>query len=208
MRHNLEHNLHAIGKWEVVKDEIRPPLISYRVLPWLAGKKRGRESGHLSKTQTASTSKPDPGAPFIIDITSLDWENDSFQHHPVFMQHPEFPISLVIIIDCIYNESLIPHLVDASVDACNVSSVSSMEADQRNNVNETLVLIALEVRSPEVLDCFLEVFAKYFRVWRVPDSLLSKELRTGADSEGEGVGTGYVVYCGVLRDRTAEQRGS
>ena len=205
MRHNLEYNLPAVGKWEIVKDEIRPPLVSYRILPWLAGKKGGRESGRLSKAHTASASKPDAGASFIIHITSLDWEKDSFQHHPVFTRYPEFPISLVIIIDCVYNESLIPHLVETSVAACNVSSVSNLKVDQPNNVNETLVLVALEIRSPEVLDCFLGAFAKYFRVWRVPDCMLSKELRTGADSEGEEAGTGYVVYCGVLSGRAAEQ---
>lgn len=201
MRQNLEHNLHAVGHWEIVKDEVRPPLISYRILPWSAGKKGGRGSGRLSKPQAESASKPGAHAPLTIDITSLDWEKDSLQHHPVFTQHPESPISLVIIVDCVYNESLIPHLVETSVDACSISSVSTTNASQRSNLDETLVLIALEIRSPEVLDCFLEEFAKYFRVWRVPDSVLSKELRTGADSGGEEAGTGYVVYCGVLRDR-------
>ncbi|RPB26031.1 hypothetical protein L211DRAFT_822034 [Terfezia boudieri ATCC MYA-4762] len=145
--------------------------------------------------------QPGSVSPLILDLISLDWERDSLHHHPAFSQGSGMGhISLVVVVDCIYNESLIPHLIETCVDACSTTSTSfnTVHSSLLNSESGTLVLVALELRSPDVLDCFLEQFTMYFKVWRVPDSLVSKELRTGADAEGETVGSGYAVYCGTL----------
>jgi len=211
---NIEDNLHTAGQWGKVREDVRPTFVSYKITD-SARKTGGREDVRLGKSQTklskgslalrtASPSATVPSksgsvAPFILDLISLDWERDSLHHHPAFsgMCH----ISLVVVADCIYNEFLIPHLIETCVDACSTTSTSfnSVNQSRPSNGSETLVLIALELRSPDVLDYFLEQFTRHFKVWRMPDSLLSKELRTGVDAEGEAVGSGYVVYCGTLR---------
>lgn len=218
-RQNLEDNLHEAGHWEKLKEDVRPTYISYRVTGSSAKKNSGRETRHLEKPQTKSSMKvspfsktPSPSAPailktepaipLIVDLISLDWEQDSLRHHPAFRDHTRAKISLVIAIDCVYNESLVPHLIETCVDACSLpcpAAPKNVHAFESRGASETLVLIALELRSPDVLECFLEQFTKYFIVWRVPDSLLIQELRTGVDDECEGLGSGYVVYCGTLK---------
>jgi len=209
-RQNVEHNLHTAGQWEKVRESVRPTFVSYKI----TGSTReasGRKVGRLRKPQTrlspkgspsaTAPSKPVSAAPLILDLITLDWERDSLHHHPAFLQGSGMGhISLVVAVDCIYNESLIPHLIETCVDACSATSTpfNSVHPSRPRNESGTLVLVALELRSPDVLDCFLEQFTRYFKVWRMPDGLVDKELRTGADSEGETVGSGYAVYCGIL----------
>ena len=205
-RQNVEDNLYIAGQWEKVREDVRPTFVSYKITG------STRKASGLGKPQTKlspkgsldlripSTSAAALSKPLILDLISLDWERDSLHHHPAFSQ--DFGmchISLVVVADCIYNESLIPHLIETCVDACSTASTSfnNMHLSQPSNENGTLVLIALELRSADVLDCFLEQFTRYFKVWRIPDNLVSRELRTGADAEG--VGSGYAVYCGILR---------
>lgn len=213
-RQNVEANLHAAGQWEKVREDVRPTFVSYKITG-STSEASGRQHGRLGKSQTkfspkgspalrilppsaTATSRPGSVAPLLLDLISLDWERDSLHHHPAFSQGSGVCcISLVVVVDCIYNESLIPHLIETCVDACSIAS-TSVHSSPPSNESGTLVLIALELRSPDVLDCFLEQFTRYFKVWRVPDSLVGKELRTGADAEGETVGSGYAVYCGIL----------
>jgi hypothetical protein len=51
--------------------------------------------------------------------------------------------------------------------------------------------VAQQLRSPDVFDAWLATFHQNFRVWRVPDTLLSEGLRSGS---------GFVLHFGVLRD--------
>ncbi|KAF8416151.1 hypothetical protein EV426DRAFT_434201 [Tirmania nivea] len=192
-RQNVENNLHAAGQWEKVREDARPIFVSYKI------------TGSTRKIPSPSASSPSKlvsVAPLILDLISLDWERDSLHHHPAFSQGSGIcHISLVVVADCIYNESLIPPLIETCVDACSTTSTSfnNVHPSRPSNESGTLVLIALELRSPDVLDYFLEQFTRYFKVWRMPDSLVSKELRTGADVEGKTLGSGYAIYCGTLR---------
>ncbi|KAF8477177.1 hypothetical protein BDZ91DRAFT_14884 [Kalaharituber pfeilii] len=116
-RKNIEENLDAAGKWEKVRDDVKPTFASYKVSASPAGRKNTRESARfgrsaISKSRTnsglATGTEPSSRHPGItIDVISLDWEEDSIWHHPAFSGRLRCPISLVLVVDCIYNESLI-----------------------------------------------------------------------------------------------------
>ena len=54
----------------------------------------------------------------------------------------------------------------------------------------TICLIAQQLRSNVVFEEWLRCFLQRFQVWRVPDEMLSEELR---------IGKGYVVHIAVLQ---------
>ncbi|KAL7275226.1 Ribosomal protein lysine methyltransferase [Rhizina undulata] len=127
-----------------------------------------------------------------ISVIPVDWETDSIRHHPSFQTR--IPLSAVIACDCIYNESLVKPFVDICVDACSILPPQTPENNTRKYTTEqqtpTIVIVAQELRSPDVFENWLETFYTSFHTYRVPDNLLSPELESSA---------GFSVHIGVLR---------
>jgi hypothetical protein len=151
---------------------------------------RGKNNKHTTPASKSSASR--------VDTIALDWESDDLHTHPI-LQSLGLPLTAVIACDCIYNESLVKPFVDTCVDACllnrnnyvpnNDNSGESLKADNKDG--KTFVIIAQELRSPDVLEHFLEVFMEYFETWRVMDEFLPQELKSTS---------GFVIHVGILRD--------
>lgn len=92
-------------------------------------------------------------------------------------------IDIVLACDCIYNESLIAQLVRTCAELCQV-------VEAKPSKIPTICVIAQQLRSPDVFEAWLTTFSESFRVWRVPDSLLSDELKQDS---------GFVVHIGIIK---------
>lgn len=138
-----------------------------------------------SKAQAAA-------APRSCEFQPLDWETDT--PHATLCT-PD----VVVACDCIYNDALIPPLVQTSVEACRLklgsSSVEDDEAVGEGNASmrvPCVSIVAQQLRDPEIFEAWLRKFmAKGFRVWRVPDEELPEGLRESS---------GFVVHMGILRE--------
>ncbi len=123
-----------------------------------------------------------------IEILALDWESNSVSSLPDLLGS-ESPgasreIDAVVACDCIYNEALIDPFVQTCVDICRLPKAAMTE-------NPTICIIAQQLRSHAVFETWLLAFQKMFRVWRVPDQLLTVGLLDGS---------GYVIHIAILRD--------
>lgn len=118
------------------------------------------------------------GGTSTIEVMGLDWETSSVSS--LYTQTTSH-ITAVIAADCIYNEALIQPLVETCHDVCKLAPEG----------RPTLCIIAQQLRSPDVFEQWLKSFHGRFRVWRVPDELLSEELK---------VKNGFAVHVGILRD--------
>jgi len=129
--------------------------------------------------------KPANYHPPDVSTIDVDWENTDLPSHPALRTLGR-PLGMVIASDCVYNEGLVPAFVDTLEAACKLHR----DGDE-SEAQKTVVLVAQETRSPDVMECFLTTFMERFVVYRVPDDKLSEELR------GE---KGYVLHVGILKD--------
>ena len=118
-----------------------------------------------------------------IEVMELDWEKSSISSIPALLGDTD-SIDAIVACDCVYNESLIEPLVRTSSELCQFRS-------RRSAKPPTLCIVAQQLRSPSVFQAWLERFHRSFRVWRMPDELLSDGLRSGS---------GYVVHLGIIRN--------
>ncbi|KAI4128414.1 MAG: hypothetical protein LQ338_002736 [Usnochroma carphineum] len=122
-----------------------------------------------------------------LEFLALDWETDSVQSVPALLANNKDTtkpgVDALLACDCIYNESLIAPFVRTCEDLCHL-------ADPRSSENPTIIVTAQQLRSPEVFEAWLIAFMESFRVWRVPDALLSDELKESS---------GFVVHIGILQ---------
>ena len=95
-------------------------------------------------------------------------------------------VDLLIACDCIYNYALIEPFVQTCVDVC---KVRREEGDGAKS--DTVVVVAQQLRQPDVFEEWLDVFGRAFRTWRMPDDVLTEGLREGS---------GFVVHLGMLKD--------
>ncbi|KAI8931278.1 hypothetical protein NX059_011622 [Plenodomus lindquistii] len=113
------------------------------------------------------------GAAERMSVEALDWETSDITHLP--------GVDMVIACDCIYNEALIEPLNSTCAALCRLPTDSP---------SPTVVLIAQQLRSPDVFEAWLKSFCEKFTVWQVPDGFLDEGLREGS---------GYVVHIGIVR---------
>ncbi|KAL1955259.1 hypothetical protein VTO42DRAFT_8857 [Malbranchea cinnamomea] len=109
---------------------------------------------------------------------------------------------LLLACDCIYNESLIKPFVRTCADICRLRPAYSYEPDQRSadahgreNTGvrrPTLCIIAQQLRSHEVFEEWVREALINFRVWRLKDEVLGKDL---------GAGSGYAVHMLLLGNK-------
>lgn len=142
-----------------------------------------------SKSSSSSTSLVGGN----VEFKALDWETDT--PHATLCT-PD----LVIACDCIYNEALIPPLVQTSVEACRLKQFGSKEDEGSAGKGEgdysermpCVSVVAQQLRDPEIFEAWLtEFMMKGFRVWRVPDEELPAGLRESS---------GFVVHIGILKE--------
>jgi len=145
-----------------------------------------------ARPAAAAAGGADPPAPpgdqdaAKLAFAPLDWETD--QVGPSLTGSPAHEsFDAVIACDCIYNDALVEPLVQTCADACRLRS---RDGGQRPP-NPCLCIVAQQLRNPDVFEAWLEAFHARFRVWQLPDALLSPGLR---------VGSGFAVHLGVLRE--------
>ncbi|KAK6509891.1 hypothetical protein TWF481_004619 [Arthrobotrys musiformis] len=124
-------------------------------------------------------------------VLPLDWQLTEVSSIPEFKTKQ---IDVILAADCIYNESLVEPLVDTMADLSKLNRGEAATGETDHNV--TLVMVAQELRSPDVLEAFMKAFCAKFRVWRLPDKLYKD-----CDDGGKGLmeGGGYVVHVGILK---------
>lgn len=120
-----------------------------------------------------------------VEFHPLDWETDT--PHATLCT-PD----VVIACDCIYNDALIPPLVQTTAEACRLKTTAVPLSEDGAAQTPCVAVVAQQLRDPEIFEAWLREFmAKGFRVWRVPDIELPEGLRESS---------GFVVHVGVLRE--------
>lgn len=141
-----------------------------------------------------------------IAFCALDWESSAV-HAALTGTAALRSFDAVIACDCVYNEALIEPLVQTCVDTCRLRSRDTVstgagvdagaEKDGPEKANEPpsarpcVVIIAQQLRDPDVFQRWMACFLRSFQAWRVPDERLPEELRSSS---------GFVVHVGVLRE--------
>ncbi|GME52473.1 Nicotinamide N-methyltransferase [Neofusicoccum parvum] len=123
-----------------------------------------------------------------IETLTLDWERDSIAALPQQLNQPsdgsdDCGFDAIVACDCIYNEALIEPFNTACAEIC---------ALRANGSRPTFCVIAQQRRTYDVFEQWLVSFHKLFRVWKLSDEHLPKDL--GEDS-------GFMVHIGVLRSK-------
>lgn len=134
------------------------------------------EANVNANTKTESRGMPQPKSRLFI--AALDWERDSASN--VFTAIGKNTINLVIACDCIYNDFLVQPFVETCVDMCKL-------AESRR----TMLLVAQQLRSDDVVAKWLDASLSQFDVWRISDEYLSTELASG---------TGFVIHLLLLKE--------
>lgn len=136
------------------------------------------------------------GGAGTIRFATLDWETD------VPTPEAHGTPDVVLATDCVYNYALVGPLVQTCAEACRLrrtttspnitnTTTTAQEAEREYDLDDECVcLVAQQLRSHDVFAEWLAEFHRCFRVWRVPDEMMSPGLRTGA---------GFVAHLGVLR---------
>ncbi|KAK6422468.1 Ribosomal protein lysine methyltransferase, partial [Oleoguttula sp. CCFEE 5521] len=122
-----------------------------------------------------------------IDTLSLDWEQDDV---PSFLSLHNLAIGVDILLasDCVYNYALIEPFVNVCAEICRIRKGTEHNGEQAER--PTLCIIAQQLRQPDVFEQWLEGFMGRFRVWRVPDDSLGRDVDKGS---------GFCIHVGVLR---------
>lgn len=141
-----------------------------------------------SRNTKARSPKWQPSARVNHNIItqSLDWETDDVSSVATELEEGGRSFDIIIACDCIYNDVLIPPLVQTCVDVCQLRKTEPMGSE----AEPTVCIIAQQLRSSEVFEEWLKAFHNVFRVWRFPDADLIDELASNS---------GFVIHIGVLR---------
>ena len=135
------------------------------------------------KSKLKSSSQPEPQAG--VEVLSLDWESSSMDDLPAILGDSSDGIDAILSCDCIYNETLLEPFIRTCAEICRLRQVSKERP--------TICIVAQQLRSSIVFEEWLAKFHEFFRVWRLPDSLLGKDLKSDS---------GFVIHLGILREAT------
>ena len=123
----------------------------------------------------------------VPEVMSLDWELDSVSSLPTLLQRnggdAAVTCDALVACDCIYNEALVDPFVHTCAEICRLRA-------ETDNPNHTICIIAQQLRSSIVFEAWLCSFFRSFHVWRIPDGMLTEELKSTS---------GFVVHVGILR---------
>ncbi|ROT40597.1 hypothetical protein SODALDRAFT_356610 [Sodiomyces alkalinus F11] len=156
-----------------------------------SGKRRKTKGSGSAAVAAAAAAQGQAVGGGEIHFVPLDWELD--QVTPALTCSPDRrSFDAVVACDCVYNEALVGPFVQTCADACRLRLREAEEGRGGEGAAEPCVcIVAQQLRAPEVFEAWLRAFHAHFRVWRVPDSMLSEGLR---------LGSGFVVHVGVLRE--------
>jgi hypothetical protein len=145
-------------------------------------------NGSRSRNPKARSPRAPATANVSSNITaqSLDWETDYVSSVVTELEEGSRSLDVIIACDCIYNDALIPPLVQTCVDVCLLRRTQTEDLE----AEPTVCIIAQQLRSAEVFEAWLQAFHNAFRVWRVPDTDLTRELASNS---------GFVIHVGILR---------
>lgn len=124
-----------------------------------------------------------------VDVIPLDWEASEVQH---FLRTVGYntsdgegaSVSVILAIDCVFNESLVKPLADTCRTICG-------NGLRQEGTEPTICVFAQQLRSSDVFEFWLQTMMQDFVVWRMPD---------GALSQGLAEQSGFVVHLAVLRE--------
>lgn len=157
-----------------------------RIAPPTPASRRSR----AKPAPSSSSSSSSPAAGGVVEFQPLDWETD-VPHAALCTP------DVVVACDCIYNDALIPPLVQTSVELCKLKVRCPAEDTKAGKDDPSIrtpcvSVVAQQLRDPEIFEMWLKEFmAKGFRVWRLPDEELPEGLRESS---------GFAVHVGVLRE--------
>ncbi|KAK7542050.1 uncharacterized protein J3D65DRAFT_565196 [Phyllosticta citribraziliensis] len=145
-------------------------------------------SNTTSSSSGSKRAKPADVSAGKIETATLDWETDSVEglFHQLNLAKSSVShggVDAVVACDCIYNEALVEPFVNTCAEVC-------AQRAQVQGAPPTYCIIAQQLRTYEVFERWLVTFHKRFRVWKISDSLLSKELKENS---------GFIVHIGILR---------
>ncbi|KAK5699507.1 Ribosomal protein lysine methyltransferase [Elasticomyces elasticus] len=140
-------------------------------------KSNGRKAGKVAQ----DSSHP-------VTTLALDWEEDDIPKH-LASHGLGSGVDLVLACDCVYNYALIEPFVQACADTCSLRNRKTDESASHGEPCTTICLVAQQLRSSDVFEQWLEAFIRKFRVWRVPDEMLTPSLKEGGR---------FVVHAGIL----------
>lgn len=127
-----------------------------------------------------------------LNFLTLDWEIDSALSLQSLLADSKrmghCTLDVVLACDCVYNESLVAPFVKTCAELCQVDEAKPSKQPK-------ICIIAQQLRSPHVFEAWLTSFIESFRVWRVPDALLSDDLKQDS---------GFVVHIGIINSRHIE----
>ncbi|EGP87325.1 unnamed protein product [Zymoseptoria tritici ST99CH_1A5] len=144
-------------------------------------------SSTSQKRKSSRTSDGNVKPAVNIDTVALDWENDDVTS-VLSENNLKGGVDAVLACDCVYNYALIEPLVQTCAEICSVRSYSDEEPARSEK--QTICVVAQQLRQPDVFEQWLQTFHRSFRVWRMPEELLSADLKAGS---------GFVVHIGILR---------
>ncbi|KAK7509642.1 uncharacterized protein IWZ02DRAFT_154871 [Phyllosticta citriasiana] len=136
-----------------------------------------------SSSSGSKRTKPADVSAAKIETATLDWETDSVEGLFHQLNLAKCGVDAVIACDCIYNEALVDPFVNTCAEVC-------AQRAQAQGAPPTYCIIAQQLRTYEVFERWLVTFHKRFRVWKIPERLLSKELTDKS---------GFIVHVGILR---------
>lgn len=150
-----------------------------------------QSSSHAGRSKSQANQLSDTNR--AIETMALDWELDSLLALPDILKlssrHTSGMIDAVIACDCIYNEALIDPFVRTCAELCRLRNAALSS-------KLTVCIVAQQLRSPTVFESWLLAFNTAFRVWRVPDELLSEEFKENS---------GFVLHMGLLRETVTRE---
>ena len=164
-----------------------------------AGKARKAKSGGASSSSSSAAAQAVQHQ--HLRFAPLDWELDAVTASLAGDDAPG-GFDVVVACDCIYNEALIDPLVSTCVDVCRlgrprprrfeggVVDEGEEAGEEGEDPRPCVCVVGQQLRDPEIFEQWLVRFARDFRVWRVPDALLTDGLRSDS---------GFVVHIGILR---------
>ena len=139
-----------------------------------------RLEANLDNNKAERTSKGLLKSGLTIKTMPLDWETDEASNVLNALDKNSHGVDLVVACDCVYNDHLIAPFVNTCIDLCLLGS--------QEKVNRTMILIAQQLRSADVLEAWLEIMMKAFTLFRIPESMLSSDLQYG-----------FVIHLAVLK---------
>ncbi|KAK5723870.1 Ribosomal protein lysine methyltransferase [Elasticomyces elasticus] len=142
-----------------------------------------------AKSGGRKAGKAVPASSHPVTTLPLDWEEDDIPKH-LDSHGLGSGVDLVLACDCVYNYALIEPFVQACADTCSLRTRKADGDASGDWLRGTICLVAQQLRSSDVFEQWLEAFMRLFRVWRVPDEMLTAGLKEGGR---------FVLHVGVLR---------